>query len=85
MNLQINGLKVDGGEGSKGGKIIGHTGSGKPIYMSPGHKAHSSFTSKEHHEASKLHSKLHKSTDEGNQKLHDHGMTAHANTARELN
>ena len=35
MNLQITGLKVDGGgEGSRGGHVIGHTSSGKPIYSS---------------------------------------------------
>lgn len=33
MNLKITGLKVDvGGEGSRGGKIVGHTSGGKPIY-----------------------------------------------------
>lgn len=38
MNLQITGLKVDAGsgEGTRGGKIIGHTGSGKPIYGGSG-------------------------------------------------
>ena len=35
MDLTITGLKVDGaGEGSRGGHIIGHTSSGKPIYSS---------------------------------------------------
>ena len=34
MNLQISGLKVDAGTGagSRGGVVIGHTSSGKPIY-----------------------------------------------------
>lgn len=47
-----------GGEGSKGGKIIGHTKSGKPIYDTFGHSAHKSFTSEEHREAMKIHSEL---------------------------
>jgi hypothetical protein len=49
------------GEGSKGGDVVGHTRSGKPIYrkktgMSPGEhaKAHP-FTMDEHHEAAKRH------------------------------
>ena len=57
MNLQISGLKVDagGGPGSRGGKIIGHTKSGKPIYMSHKHPSHGDFTKQEHSEAAKLH------------------------------
>jgi len=46
------------GEGSRGGKVIGHTKSGKPIYVSS-HKDKSFFTltPKEHDEAAGLHSK----------------------------
>lgn len=52
MNLAITGLKVDAkGEGSRGGKIIGHTSSGKPIYASHGHPSHGKFTGKDHEEA----------------------------------
>jgi len=32
------GLWKAGGEGSRGGHIVGHTGSGKPIYMNPSKK-----------------------------------------------
>jgi hypothetical protein len=39
-----------GGEGSRGGKIIGHTKSGKPIYDQFGHDAHVKFTKEEHQE-----------------------------------
>lgn len=39
-----------GGEGSRGGKVIGHTKSGKPIYDSHFHQAHANFTSEEHKE-----------------------------------
>jgi hypothetical protein len=46
-----------GGEGSRGGKIIGHTKSGKPIYEEhrPMHENYKNFTSEEHIEASRLH------------------------------
>lgn len=44
-----------GGEGSRGGKIIGHTKSGKPIYESANHESHKDFTSDEHREADKMH------------------------------
>lgn len=45
-----------GGEGSKGGKVIGHTKSGKPIYEnSIGTSAH--FTPEEHGEAMSAHMK----------------------------
>jgi hypothetical protein len=41
-----------GGEGSKGGKVIGHTSTGKAIYDSYNHPSHKDFTSEDHHEAS---------------------------------
>ncbi len=38
MELKIFGLKVDaGGEGSRGGRVIGHDGKGNPIYASTKH------------------------------------------------
>ena len=37
------------------GKVIGHTGSGKPIYMNHAHPSHENFTSKDHREAGELH------------------------------
>ena len=56
MELSFNKLRVDaGGEGTKGGHVIGHTGSGKPIYMKHGHSSHGSFTQAEHKEAETLH------------------------------
>lgn len=58
MNLQITGLKVDAGEGSRGGKIVGHTKSGKPIYMSHGHPSHGEFTKAEHNTAANIHREL---------------------------
>ena len=47
-----------GGEGSKGGKVIGHTKSGKPIYDSHDHESHKHFTSEDHKNAADLHTKI---------------------------
>ena len=45
-----------GGEGSRGGKIIGHTKSGKAIYDSRSNETHSSFNIADAEEAYELHS-----------------------------
>ncbi len=58
MSGFINTDLSKGGEGSKGGKIIGHTTSGKPIYDHASHSSHKKFTAKEHKEAAKEHRKL---------------------------
>jgi hypothetical protein len=47
-----------GGEGSKGGKVIGHTKSGKPIYDNSNNTAHHDFTREDHEDAKNLHDKL---------------------------
>ena len=47
-----------GGEGSRGGHIIGHTKSGKPIYDQYKNSAHNALSQKDHLEASKLHDKF---------------------------
>lgn len=44
-----------GGEGSKGGKIIGHTRSGKPIYANHNHPSHESFSEDDHRDALRHH------------------------------
>lgn len=46
------------GEGSRGGKVIGHTKSGKPVYEDVGHSAHAAFTPEEHEDAGKAHTDL---------------------------
>lgn len=46
-----------GGEGSKGGKVIGHTRSGKPIYDQFNNPAHKDFTAEDHESASTAHQK----------------------------
>lgn len=48
---------VKSGEGSKGGKVIGHTKSGKAIYDSADHSSHKNFTSADHLDAHDLHQK----------------------------
>lgn len=57
-----------GGEGSKGGKVIGHTSSGKPIYDKFSHASHKDFSVFEHSEAVDHHMKARK---EANAKYHD--------------
>ncbi len=42
-------------EGERGGKIIGHTSSGKPIYESHKHPAHNELNAQEHREAADMH------------------------------
>jgi len=53
---EILGLEdlIKGGEGTRGGIVIGHTKSGKPIYNKNDHKAHSNFTQEEHSEAAEI-------------------------------
>ena len=55
-----------GGEGSKGGRIIGHTKSGKPVYESMKTPEHKHFTVQDHRDATQLHlneSKKYEKTD----------------------
>ena len=47
-----------GGEGSKGGHVIGHTASGKPIYDSFTHASHEGFTRRDHEDAMTRHNSL---------------------------
>jgi hypothetical protein len=48
-------IKSSPGEGSRGGKVVGHTSSGKPIYDDHGHADHASFSKEDHMDAAKLH------------------------------
>lgn len=57
MKLVIEGLKVDAGEGSRGGHVIGHTSSGKPIYQNHKHPSHADFSQKDHENAVVTHEK----------------------------
>jgi len=47
--------RLAGEIGPRGGKIIGQTESGKPIYDKHDHPAHKDFTPKDHQDASQLH------------------------------
>ena len=67
-----------GGPGSRGGHIIGHTSSGKPVYGSHGHKAHEDFTAKDHYESGKLHGKI----VEASNKQHNRTNTLEAHKTR---
>lgn len=49
---------IKGGEGTKGGKVIGHTKSGKAIYEDHNHASHKKFTSQDHAEAVKRHREM---------------------------
>lgn len=53
-----------GGEGSKGGKVIGHTKSGKAIYQNSSSKHHKEFTKEDHHDAIDLKKKNFQSKDD---------------------
>lgn len=44
-----------GGEGSKGGKVIGHTKSGKPVYASKKAKDYKGFSKEDHEDAGDIH------------------------------
>lgn len=63
----VNDLEKSG-EGSKGGNVIGHTSTGKPIYDKFSHVGHKDFTAGEHSEAATLHGEHRK---EANAKYHD--------------
>lgn len=52
-----------GGEGSRGGKVIGYTKSGKPIYDTISHSSHKNFTKQDHDDAYNLVDKKHQETD----------------------
>lgn len=61
-----------GGEGSKGGKVIGHTKSGKPVYRNHTvkNKVYKDFTKQDHADASKLHRKECDSTNSFKREAH---------------
>lgn len=49
-----------GGEGSRGGKVVGRTRSGKPIYESHGHSGHKDFDYNDHMDAAAHHADAHR-------------------------
>jgi len=81
-----------GGEGSKGGQVIGHTSSGKPVYANKGADHYKDFSKTDHAEAAKAHTaefKKHAGTkesdwiqDRAKQRLHDKHATSHEAAAK---
>lgn len=57
IRKSIQGELSKSGEGSRGGLVIGHTKSGKPIYDNPHHEEHRHFTKEDHLKAAELHKK----------------------------
>jgi hypothetical protein len=89
LTLSTTATFEKGGEGSKGGKVIGHTKSGKPIYDPQGARyasigkvgAHSKkyddFTKQDHHDASDLLAQRHhKVAQQFRNELHKHFGTS---------
>ena len=62
-----------GGEGSRGGKVIGHTKSGKPIYHSKKASDYSDFTKEDHLDAAEKHNEIMNHHDRMAQKYSDEG------------
>jgi hypothetical protein len=78
---------IKGGEGSKGGKVIGHTTSGKPIYAGKGPSHYSDFTAADHSDAAKAHDtiaahKIERYGPKGSGKKHKDISEDHAHMAR---
>lgn len=68
-------------EGSKGGNVIGHTGSGKAIYDSRNHPSHKSFGVRDHMDAYAAHKKM--ATSSGDVE-HRHQALAHMQSAHDI-
>lgn len=49
---------VEKATGDRGGKVIGYTKSGKPIYSRANHESHASYTKEDHGDAAMLHRNL---------------------------
>ncbi len=76
------------GEGSKGGHVIGHTKSGKPVYKHEGAGSHKykEFTDEDHADASHLHNQLyseHSNKRGGPHHQYESGMASHHGEARD--
>ncbi len=74
MNDLIEDLNK-GGEGSRGGNVMGHTRSGKPIYDKAGHASHSKFNTEDHRDALAFHLHTHTTSKKsGNTKQSDKSL-----------
>lgn len=93
VNIKIKAMSQDSleksqGEGSRGGKIIGHTKSGKPIYDSYSHSGHKDFTAYEHSQAGFLHKeeaeKAAKAGDKAKEEFHQQQKSEHFIQAKRI-
>ncbi len=77
--MYLGPLNKSKGEGSRGGKVIGHTKSGKPIYDSHDHSSHKNFTKQDHKDAADIHHKLSEKTKnkKESKKHYDEGYAHH--------
>ena len=70
-------LRADAeGEGSRGGRVIGHTATGRPIYESHSHPAHEKFSIVEHQAAAEIHERKALSSRRITRNAKDPGMRA---------
>lgn len=69
---------IEKSEGARGGHVIGHTKSGKPVYGNIHASEHKNFTSKDHEDAALLHKNIKlKSTNKKTQDKHHLSQLAH--------
>jgi len=71
-----------GGEGSRGGKIIGHTKSGKPVYETHNAMAEKKYTSKDHYDASYAHLDYNEKTEGKRNEHHTSEFDRHHDTSQ---
>lgn len=64
-------------EGTRGGNIVGHTKSGKPIYMDATHSEHSSFNEQDHNDAIQAHETAAKTALPASQRAHKEAISVH--------
>jgi len=81
QSIQENILEK-GGEGSRGGKIIGHTKSGKPVYENRNAMAEKKYTSKDHDDASYAHLDHNKKTEGKRNEHHTSEFDRHHDTSQ---
>ena len=68
--------KIEKSEGSRGGKVIGHTKSGKPIYANKEASTYTDFSSKDHKDAAELHNERMNHHDRMAQKYSDESKSS---------
>lgn len=81
--LKSYGIDIEKAEGSRGGRVIGHTKSGKPIYNHFGENK--DFTGEDHLDASTLHSKLRSDGQIQHVAHHEEMKNMHHDAAHEIN